>query len=229
MKIEPSPGAVELMRPGDDEMPRDQLKARLDLYSESIILHTFPRHRDLAAVRMISADDLQAAFTRRNRVGSGLLPRDTLWWSQTPQGPVTALWRPPRVWPAALMLEAFQPPRRFQLPMPGLIFACTPGRPPRIYAAKKRPMSPADPIFHAPLFNVFHDGNTCPGNHQFPQEVSDIPDSFFVAFFSLAGNTAGRSLKHPHNLLGLWEEIDGNTRYPLGDLRPLGTVADIIA
>ena len=53
---------------------------------------------------------------------------------------MVALWRPPQVWPVALQREAFKPPARLRLPMPGLVFVCSPGRAPWVYAALERPV-----------------------------------------------------------------------------------------
>ena len=112
--------------------------------------------------------------------------------------------------------------------MPGLIFVCSPGRAPVVFAVKKRPKSPCEFIYHAPLFNVYENGTTCGGTHQYPQEIEKIPESFFAAFFTLGAMHNGRSQKYPENLLKLWEEIDGKKKYPLGDLVKLGTIAYLI-
>ena len=112
--------------------------------------------------------------------------------------------------------------------MPGLIFVCSSGRPPWVYAAKKRPVSPRDTIYHAPLFNIFQNGSTCPGTHKYPEQIEEIPNSFFTSFFSLDADYGGRSKKHPDSLLKLWEELDGKRRYPLKDLVRIGKVEDIM-
>jgi len=82
-------------------------------------------------------------------------------------------------------------------------------------------------IYHAPLFNLFHDGRTCPGTHSFPERIEEIPDSFFRSFFSVEAHYQGRSRKHPQDLLKLWEELDGKKRYPVEDLMPFGKLKDI--
>ena len=102
---------------------------------------------------------------------------------------MVALWRPPQVWPVALQREAFQPPARLRIPMPGLVFVCSPGRAPWVYAAPERPTDSGQQLYRAPAFNVFRDGRTCPGSHRFPEEVGRIPESFFQSFFSLTGDT----------------------------------------
>ena len=150
-------------------------------------------------------------FTQHLGFSSGLLPQDAIWWNQGETGQVVALWRPPQVWPLALQREAFKPPDRLRLPMPGLVFVCSPGRPPWVYAATERPSDPEQHLFRAPAFNVFSDGRVCPGSHRFPEEVDLIPEGFFQSFFSLTGDTRDRSKKHPDNLQALWEELDGKT------------------
>ncbi len=208
------------------DVPPDEIKARLDFYNDSIIFYQLDR--GVIRTKVVSARDVALALLREVPLTSGLLPPDALWWKQGREGPEIALWRSPRVWAAALQLEAFKPPRRFKLPMPGLIFLCSPGRPPRVYAAKKRPKDTKQVIYHAPLFNLFQNGTTCPGTHKFPINISEIPESFFTSFFTREASYGGRSNKYPDDLLKLWEELDGQTRYPLSDLVPIGKVEDIL-
>ena len=208
------------------EVPPDELKARLDLYQDSIILYLLDK--GVITTRVVSARDIALALLREVPLGSGLLPEGALWWAQAKEGVEVALWRPPRVWPVALETEPFKPPRRLKLPMPGLIFICSPGRPPKVYAAKRRPTSLEDVIYHAPLFNVFSDGRTCPGTHKYPEDLGELPESFFTSFFTPTGDYRRRSKKYPDDLLRLWEELDGKERYPLRDLVPFGEVKDIM-
>ena len=209
--------------PGPADMPRDTLKAQLEVYGETILLRGF--EEDSTWVRTVSADAIANVFTQHLGFSSGLLPQETLWWNQGETGQVVALWRPPQVWSVALQREAFRPPARLRLPMPGLVFVCSPGRAPWVYAATGRPADPEQHLFRAPAFNVFRDGRVCPGSHRFPEEVGLIPESFFQSYFSLTGDTRDRSKKHPDNLQALWEEIDGTTAYPAEDLVPQCTVA----
>ena len=179
--------------------------------------------------RTVSADEIANALTRHLGFSSGLLPQDALWWNQGETGQVVALWRPRQVWSVALGREAFKPPARLRLPMPGLVFVCSPGRAPWVYAALRRPTDTEQQLFRAPAFNVFGDGRVCPGSHRFPEEVGLIPESFFQSYFSLTGDTRNRSKKHPDNLQALWEEIDGKNEYPTEDLVPQCTVAHAMA
>ena len=213
--------------PGPAEVPRDDLKLQMEVYGETILLRGF--ENDSNWVRTVSADEISRAFTRHLGFSSGLLSENALWWNQGETGQVAALWRPPQVRPVALQREAFKPPARLRLPMPGLVFVCSPGRAPWVYAAKDRPSDVEQQLFRAPAFNVFGDGRVCPGSHRFPEEVGLIPESFFQSYFSLTGESRDRSKKHPENLLALWEEIDGKNEYPTEDLVPQCTVADAMA
>ena len=213
--------------PGPDEMPRDKLNLQLEVYDETLLLRGF--EGDTSWVRTVSADEIANVFIQHLGFSSGLLPQDALWWNQGETGQVVALWRPPQVWPVALQREAFKLPVRLRLPMPGLVFVCSPSRAPWVYAALDRPTQPDEPLYRMPAFNVFGDGRVCPGSHRFPEEVDRIPESFFRSFFSLTGDSRNRSKEHPDNLLTLWEEIDGKDEYPVEDLVPQCTVAHAVA
>ena len=218
---------TEWSLPGPAQAPRDVLKIQLEIYGETILLRGF--EGDTSWVRTVSADEIANVFTQHLGFASGLLPQDALWWNQGETGHSVALWRPPQVWPVALQREAFKPPARLRLPMPGMVFVCSPGRTPWVYAAKERPTDPEQPLFRAPAFNVFSDGRVCPGSHKFPDEVGEIPESFFRSFFSLTGDSKDRSKRHPDNLQTLWEELDGQAEYPAEDLVYQCTVAHAVA
>ena len=218
---------TEWSLPGPADAARDELQMQLEVYRETILLWGFEENSNW--VRTVSADAIANAFTQHLGFSSGLLPQDALWWNQGETGQVVALWRPPQVWPVALQREAFKPPARLRLPMPGLVFVCSPGRSPWVYAALNRPTDPDDRLYRMPAFNVFRDGRVCPGSHRFPDEVGLMPESFFRSFFSLTGDTRERSKKYPDNLHALWEELDGETEYPVEDLVPQCSVAQAMA
>ena len=211
--------------PGDPDVPRDRLRAQLEVYSESILLRGFEAD-STTWVKGVSADEIAHVFTEHIGFASGLLPENALWWNQGETGKMVALWRSPRVWPVALQIEAFKSPTRLRLPMPGLVFVCSPGRAPWAYAAKARPTSPSETLYRIPTFNVFGDGRVCQGSHKFPEDVSVIPESFFESFFSTTGDSQQRSQKHPEALADLWQELDGQDEYPLDDLVPQCSVGD---
>ena len=218
---------TEWSLPGAEDAPKDTLKVQLEVYRETILLRGF--EREASWVKTVSADEIANVFVQHIGFSSGLLPEHVLWWGQGETGQIVGLWRPPRVWPVALQREAFEPPARLRLPMPGLVFVCSPGRAPWVYASPKRPADSEQMLYRMPAFNVFRDGRVCPGSHRFPEDVGEIPESFFQSYFSLTGDSNDRSKKHPDNLQALWEELDGKTEYPAEDLVPQCTVAQAIA
>ena len=209
--------------PQDLPVPRDDLLMEIDIYQDAIVLKA-QRH-SATFTRMVSADEIAAALTKHMGTNSGLLPQNTLWTSTGRMGKVTALWQQPRVWKAALQEKPFEPPTRFQLPMPGLVFICPPGQSPWVFAAKTRPTTPNDQLYYAPTFNVFQSGRVCPGSHTFPTDPSEVPESFFQSFFSPTGDTRDRSQNYPNDLRKLWSTLNGKRRYPLRDLVPAITTA----
>ena len=130
-------GTTQWSLPGPADAPRDVLKVQLEVYNETILLRGF--EDESTWVRTVSADEIANVFTQHLGFSSGLLPQEALWWNQGETGQVVALWRPPQVWSVALQREAFQPPARLRLPMPGLVFVCSPGRAPWAYAAPGPP------------------------------------------------------------------------------------------
>ena len=158
---------TEWSLPGPADMPRDKLSLQLEVYEETLLLRGFDG--DSTWVRTVSADEIANVFTQHLGFSSGLLPQDALWWNQGETGQVVALWRPPQVWPVALQREAFKAPARPRLPMPGLVFVCSPGRAPWVYAAQSRPADPEQMLYKMPAFNVFRDGRVCPGSPPLPR------------------------------------------------------------
>lgn len=208
------------------DVPTDQPRARLDFYNDTIILQLI--EANTIHTRTVSAQDIALAFLNELSLTSGVLPANTLWWSQTRRGVSIALWVPPKVWAVAVQHTPERPPERLRIPLPGLIFICQPGRPPIVFAAKRRPKSDKDGIYHAPVFNLFNDGRTCAGSHKFPKDLEEVPQSFFMSFFSLEATHRGRSQRYPDDLLKLWRELDGKKKYPLQDLVPCGHLKDVM-
>lgn len=218
--------AYQWALPESLEIPQDHLRVRLDFYSNSVLMHSL--EGGIITTRMIHPSEVVKAMLRGTPLNSGLLPEGVLWWSLKGITAELALWHPPQVWPVALQMDAFKPPERYRLPMPGLIFVCQARLAPRVYAAKKRPTHPDDALYHAPLFNVFSDGRTCPGTHKYPENPADVPESFFTSFFTPTADWQQRSKKYPQDLRRLWQELDGKKRYPLRDLVPCAKVKEVI-
>ena len=214
--------------PGPADAPRDDLKLQLEVYGETILLRGLRRRLHLGQDRL--GDEIANVFTQHLGFSSGLLPQDAVWWNQGETGQVVALWRPPQVWSVALQREAFKPPARLRLPMPGLVFVCSPGRAPWVYAALERPTDPDEQLFRAPAFNVFRDGRVCPGSHRFPEEVGTDTGGLLPVLLLPYGRHPGTARrKHPDNLIALWEELNGTTAYPVEDLVPQCSVGQAMA
>ena len=207
---------IHIALPTEALFQDDNLKMSVEIYEETLLLRRFEHNR--TTVKMVSADDLALAFTKEVSVLTPVLGPNTLWWKHNAVEQKVALWREPRVWPVAIHSRLWEKPQRLRIPMPGLVFVCTSGQPPRLYAAKERPKDAKDMLYKAPTFNTYADGGSCTGTHRYPTDVNRIPESFFEAFFSMTGDVQNRSKKHPDALLTLWEELDGETEYPYDDL-----------
>ena len=207
-------------------MPPEPLEIRLDFYSSSIVMHSFDN--GVIQTRMVSAEDIVTALVSNMTLHSGILPPDTLWWSSGRGLGKVGLWRPPKVWKVAVELKAFEPPERMELPMPGLIFVCEAGRPPAVYAAKRRPTSLEEEVFHAPLLNLYPNGMSCQGTHRYSGDIAAIPEEFFTSFFTATGIGGCRSNSHPDSVYALWKELDGKRRFPTRELVPLGVLGDVV-
>jgi hypothetical protein len=223
--LDAAPG-VDWAVPENLKIPTDPLRCRLDFHHQAVVLTLFDG--DLVDTKIVSALDVSHSLASELSFGTGLLPANTLWWKNTRRGPVFALYEKPKVRHCALLEDATKTPRRFELPMPGFIFLCTPVQPPWVYAVKKRPTKETDDIFKAPLCNIFDDGRSCPGTHNYPDRVADIPKSFFTAFYTPTANLANRSNMFPQNIVGLWEHLDKKKQFPTGDLVRMGTIRDLM-
>lgn len=179
-------------------------------------------------VRPVSAVDVARTLASELDLDSGLLPPDCLWWARTAGGDRVAVWCEPRVRTVRLRERYGEPPKRFRLPLPGLVFVCLPARQaPYVFAARGRPTEPDSPLFHAPFYNVFSSGRVCVGSHAFPSDPARVPDAFFESNFSVAPDTAReKSRRHPDDVGALWRELHRQGVFPLEDLVPHGTVAD---
>ncbi len=221
----PSPFQVKL--PKGLGVGKDRLLLRLDFYSEGIVLQDVEKKG--GAFRMISAYDMAHELAQELTFASGLLPENALWWGNTRSGPVVAIWVEAGIRRLALQVDAAKAPVRYDVPLPGLIFICQPGKAPRVYAATQRPAGPKSRVYKAPLANVYDDGRSCAGSNRYPAEVGAIPDSFFKSFFTRGANLDRRSKTFPEDVTQLWKSLDKKKKFPLDDLIYHGTVADLMA
>ena len=208
------------------QIPADPLKCRLDFHHQAVVMTLFDG--DLVETKVVSALDVAHALASDLSFGSGLLPSNTLWWSNTRGGPIFALYVEPKIWKFALLENVNKPPIRFTLPMPGFIFLCTPCQAPWVFAVKKRPTKETDTVYRAPLCNLFENGRSCAGTHKYPTRVADMVQSFFTSFYTATADLSSRSQVFPRNVVSLWEHLDNKKRFPKADLVRHGTVKDLM-
>ncbi len=207
-------------------IPPDPLRLRLDFHHQSAIMTLY--QGDTVVTRQVDAMDVAYALASDLSFGSGLLPDITLGWQNAKAGPVFALYVKPQIRKLALPDHVDRAPRRFQIPLPGMVFICTPGNPPWVFAVKKKPTKVTDIVFRAPLCNIFHNGRSCPGSHTFPTRIADIVQSFFSSFFSQTADLRDRSKRFPRNIVELWEHLDKKKVFPNADLIRHGTIQDLM-
>lgn len=208
-------------------IPADPLRLRLDFHHQATVMTLF--EGDNVKVKMVDAMDVAHALASDLSFGTGLLPPRTIWWQNTRGGPLFAIYEEPRM--RVLTLDAgTKTPLRFNVPLPGLIFLCSPGQPPWAFAVKKKPTKETDVVYRAPLANLFNNGRSCPGSHKYPQRVADMAESFFVSFFSPTADLKQRSKKFPENILHLWKHLDAKKvkKFPVDDLIIHGTIAELM-
>ena len=212
--------------PDELGIPPDKLRARLDFYHQAVVLSIYDQ--EVSSTRVVSAMDVAHTLASDLAFGTGVLPPGTMWWRNTRGGPVYAIYVEPKIWKVALELDIKAVPRRFNLPMPGLIFLCSPGKPPWVFAVKKRPVKETDDVYNAPLCNIHENGLSCAGTHKYPVRITDTVQSFFTSFFTASANLKNRSRQYPRNIVQLWESLDGKKKFPVDDLVPIGNVKDLM-
>ena len=201
--------------PPSVDVEPDPLQLRLDFHAETVLLTDYSG--STVRVRRVSALDVAQALAGQLDLGSGLLPPGALWWSRTRTGSHVAVWREARVWVVSLREGPDTPLRRLRLPMPGLVFVCGQGHTPFVFAAKRYPRSEDDPLYSAPVYNVFPTGRICPGTETFPADPARVPEAFFHSAFS--GHLGqGKSQRYPDDIGQLWEGLRGQRHFPLDDL-----------
>jgi hypothetical protein len=212
--------------PAELGIPEDKVRVRLDFGFQATWMTTFDG--DKQSCKLVDSLQVGQTLAEDLTVSSGLLPSDALFWRNSKSGPVTAIYVPPGIRKLALQDDIRKPPIRFIVPLPGLVFLCSPARAPWVYAVKKKPTKDTDIVYKAPLANIHPDGRSCAGTNEYPLRVEDAVQSFFISFFSSTANLSGRSKKFPENIIHMWEFLNGKKKYPLDDLEPHGFILDLM-
>lgn len=202
------------------------LRARLDLFEESLILTRYERGQAVS-VYEIAPDALAAAFTG-TPVTTGLLPRECLFAGRDNGKPYFGVYLPPQ---ARVLRVAVATPFTVTLPLPGLVFVGC-GVKYRVFAVKHRPTTADEGLFHAPLPNVYDTGTICQGSAAFPVCAAETfypaIETFFASDFN-ADLSARKSRQYPQDVLALWRALDGAETFPEDDLLRTGhTIGDLL-
>lgn len=199
------------------------LRARLDLFSECIVMTRYEEGRERVCFE-VGPDGLAAAFAGLP-IGTGLLPRGCLFFERRGNEDRLGIFVPAEQWTLATEEQGV-----FDVPMPSLVWVGC-GRQYYVFAVKQWPGA-NEGLFRAPFPNVHQNGRVCEGSVAFPvasaRTIREALGLFFESLFNehLAG---GRSRKHQDNVLVLWEELSGRADFPMGDLVKSGkTLADLM-
>jgi len=76
-------------------IPVDSLRLRVDFFHQSTTLTSFDG--DTVTTRQVDAMDIAHALSRELAVGTGLLPENTLWWLNSRDGQVYAIYVEPKI------------------------------------------------------------------------------------------------------------------------------------
>lgn len=198
----------------------------LSFYSFGVML----RKQEGAAVSEypVDAAHVAAALASKTRFDTGLLDGNTLLVRQEGVKRTVVEYRPPGK--TGIFLEGVETALRVPLPPLVLIRVTTDGAPQYgLYAVKKRPSDMDEPLFHAPLPNVFTSGAICWGS---VKRVSDealagasLKDDWTMLLGSPFGDHAcsGKSKAHPSDIRKQLIELEGKKArvYPKRDLIPV--------
>lgn len=212
--------------PAELGIPVDPLRLRLDFHHQAVEMTFF--EGESTTSKTVAAMDVAHALASELSFGTGLLPADALWWRNTRRGAVVALYVEAHLQQVTLQTAINKPPRRFRIPLPGLVFICRPKVAPWVYAVKSKPKKESDIVYRAPLANIHDNGRSCPGTNKYPARLEDVVDSFFRSFFSETAELGRRSKQFPRNVIHLWEFLDGKKKYPMADMVTHGTIGDLM-
>jgi len=205
--------AVALAGANPAGVTAQKLRARLDLYDESLVLTQYEQGLAVTCYE-VAPQDVAAAFTNVP-VSTGLLPEGCLWYRQS-GGEQVGVYLPPQSWTLRAGDTVYH-----DVPLPGLVF-CGSGVVYRVFAVKHRPVEGNEQLFHAPLPNVFNDGRICPGNVAFPvctlRTIRAAIDLFFVVS-DFNNHLAGkRCVSQPEDVRDLWRALSGAAAFPEDEL-----------
>lgn len=200
------------------EMGNQKLRARLELFDESIVLTRYENGAAVSAYE-VSPDALATAFSGLPVI-TGVLPDDCLFYAGAGSVVRLGIYLAPQT--RALEVDAKDMPT-LTIPLPGMVFVGN-GRTYQVFAVKQRPTEGSERLFHAPLPNVYDDGRICCGTVNFPvcsgKTIHEAARLFFASAFNndLSG---GKCRSQPDNVLALWKTLaaQGANEFPPDELK----------
>jgi PRTRC genetic system protein B len=209
-----SDNALELATTGQANVDDSQRQIlQIDIFEHSIILTEFDERQTPVSCREVSPTDVAAALSGL-AFNTGLLPPNCLFYGREGSDEKIIIYLPPQ----RRVLQVKD--RMYDIPLPALVFVGHQVEY-QVFAVKQRPTAgnPRERLFHAPFPNVHKNGRICPGTVAFPScsSAHEAADLFLDSGFN-THITAGKSERHPEDVLALWEEIEGDDEFPAEDL-----------
>lgn len=201
----------------------------LSFYSFGVMLHK--REGDQVSEYPVDPAQVALALAAKVSFDTGLLSDRTLLVRQSGVTKTVVEYRAPQK--TGVYLDGSETALRVPLPGLLLIRVSSEGKQPQyqLYAVKRRPVTLREPLYHAPLPNVFGDGSICWGTVPRVSEAAlqgtSLADDWAVLLGSRFGDHAvfGKSRTHPNDIrqaLIALEERQARV-YPKSDLIPSKT------
>ncbi|MBN2389915.1 MAG: hypothetical protein JXR84_04285 [Anaerolineae bacterium] len=198
-------------------LPHQELKARLDVYEEALVLTKFEMGAATACYE-VAPGDVATAFSGEELL-TGVLPEGCLWYRQGAEQ--IGLYLAPQVWRVQLTQGVL-----LRTPLPGMVFVGCGSRY-RLFAVKQRPSNGTERLFRAPVPNVFDNGEICKGTVPFKtssvQTIREMMRLFFedsVFNNHLAVGKIGGEKRHLDDVRELWKDLSQAeaTEFPTDEL-----------
>lgn len=206
-----------LVEPGDLQA-QQQLKLRLDIFTESMVVTRYAEGVPTIAYE-VAPDDVASAFSGQP-INTGLLPEGCLFYGRSGGQERLAILLPPSR--QQVTAEAKGQIRAYAIPLPWLLVLGQ-GTTYHIWALPRRPSTLSAPLYHAPLPNVRNDGSICVGSVSFPictpTTIAQAVDLFFESNFN-RDLASGKSRAHYEDVLELWAQLEGAETFNSDDLMP---------
>jgi PRTRC genetic system protein B len=219
-KSKPSPKPAALPAEAYDTEPR----VALVLSDETAYVTRY--ERGLPASTIPVRLDRAAAALGRFGADTGLLPEGILFWQTKANRERLAVWVPPARRTLTFSATQF---KALTIPLPGLVFVGQ-GVDYYVWAARRRPENAREPLFAAPLPNIFANGKVCAGTVQFPKcQAGTIWESvrlFFESGFN--HDLEGARINGTDRTMDFLRGLQKARSFPVDRLVPAGLMNDVL-